>query len=58
MDGLVVKVTWDAPFENYDTITAYLVELRHKDFISFSSSGECDGSITSVVDNRECTINI
>ena len=58
IDGLVVKVTWSAPFDNFDDITKYLIEIRHKDFISFSESGDCNGSLESVVSSRECSISL
>ena len=58
LNGLSVTINWDAPFDNYDTITAYLIELRHSDLLSFTESVECDGSDSTVVANLECSVLI
>jgi hypothetical protein len=44
-DGLDIKITWDYPDDNSDTITGYLIELRTQGGILFIESSLCDGSL-------------
>jgi hypothetical protein len=55
-DLLEVVITWDEPFDNYDAITAYLVEIRQSDGVTFSTTAECDGADPDVVSSRECRV--
>ena len=55
-DLLAAVITWDEPFDNYDDITAYLIELRHSDGVTFSESAECDGQQTDVAQTRQCSV--
>ena len=51
-----MTISWDEPVDNYDTITAYLIELRQSDYVTFTESAECDGSANAVVVARECSV--
>lgn len=53
-----VKITWDEPFDNYDTITAYNIEIRHSDDETFTESAECDGLDSTVASTRECFVEL
>jgi len=42
--GTDIVITWEAPDDNFDTITQYLIELRESDGETFTEAAECDGS--------------
>jgi len=50
-------VSWAAPYDNEDTITAYQIQLRQADSLTFTEVvAECDGSQASIITTRECSI--
>jgi len=50
-----VILTWQEPFNNYDTILEYLIEFREVDG-DFSTTLSCDGSMQSTINTRTCTV--
>lgn len=55
-DLLNVHVTWQEPDDNESPITAYFIEIRHSDGITFSEASECIGSDPLILSNLECFI--
>ena len=57
-DDLAVRIFWNAPTANYDSITEYEVLVRHSDDITYSEETiSCDGTANSdMLNNRECSI--
>jgi len=53
-----IKVTWNEPFDNFDSITAYLIEFRQADDSTFSATAECDGQDNTVISTRTCFVEL
>jgi len=56
--GLSVQITWSKPYNNEDTITAYMVQIRKVDGETYQESAECDASTTAIINARTCTVLI
>lgn len=54
-----VQISWTKPYNGGSLITAYTVEIRHSDGISFSEDDTyCDGTVSTLVSTRTCSIPI
>lgn len=54
-----VTVTWTAPTTNGAPITAYIITVRQSDGATYSvDSVNCNGSVSSIVTLRSCTIPV
>lgn len=59
IDGLSVKVEWQAPNNRGSTITAYIIKIRHSDDITYSQeTTSCDGADPTIVSDLYCKIPI
>ena len=47
-----VKLAWNYPQDNGDSVDEYLIEIRGKDTEFYTYLTTCDGSVTSIVVNR------
>jgi len=51
-----IAITWTAPDERGDTITAYLIEIANKAGDSWTTHTSCDGSSPSVIEALRCVV--
>ncbi len=49
---VAVKLNWNYPQDNGDSVDEYLIEIRGKDSEFYTYLTTCDGSIASIVFNR------
>jgi len=52
-----VVVSWEAPYDNSETIVAYEVVFRQQDG-AYSEIAECDASLQQIVDELQCLISM
>lgn len=53
-----IKITWDQPFDNFDDITAYQIQIRQSDDNTFTETAECNGLEPTVVTSRTCSVEL
>jgi hypothetical protein len=54
-----VQISWTKPYNGGSLITAYTIEIRHSDGISFSEDDTyCDGVDATLVSTRTCSIPV
>jgi hypothetical protein len=54
-----VVITWALPDIRGSPITAYLIEIRESDLLTFTEyKPTCDGSVSAVYETRECSVPI
>jgi hypothetical protein len=51
-----VKLAWNYPQDNGDSVDEYIIEIRGKDGEFYTSLATCDGSNPVIVTNRYCFI--
>ena len=56
LDGTDVRLSWNAPNDNFSTITAYKVELQKHDNTWVTDLTNCDASQGSVFSSKTCII--
>jgi hypothetical protein len=59
IDGSNVVVAWDLPDIRGSPIIAYTITVKESDDLTFTTSlVTCDGTLTTIVDTRTCSIPI
>jgi len=53
-----IRISWLAPNNRGQTITAYIVKIRTGDGVSFQADASCDGSLSTVVSDLSCKVPI
>lgn len=57
IDNIYVKIAWDYPTDNSDTVTEYEILIRQSDMTTFSADlSECDGKSTAIVQKKYCHV--
>mmetsp|Transcript_29136 Transcript_29136/g.28195 ORF Transcript_29136/g.28195 Transcript_29136/m.28195 type:complete len:170 (-) Transcript_29136:3102-3611(-) len=58
LENTFVKIDWDAPTDNYDTISAYEIKIRIDDSTTdyYEELSYCDGSQQAIVTSLYCFI--
>ena len=51
-----VKISWTAPANNGNTLTAYLIEILDLAETTWSTTTHCDGSTSTIFSQRYCII--
>lgn len=54
--GTDVQVDWDAPFDNYEAISAYDIVLLTSADSQVQDLTNCDGSDSTILANTVCSI--
>ncbi len=56
-DALSVKISWTAPADNSAPITAYQVQIRHRDGVEYTEDLiDCDGADPGVLAASSCLV--
>jgi hypothetical protein len=58
MVGTNIKISWLAPNNRGQTITAYIIKIREGDGINFSADSTCNGALSTVVSDLSCEVPI
>jgi hypothetical protein len=57
-EGMNVKIQWDYPIDNGDQISAYIIKFKLKNGSYYEDLTNCDGSNTTIVNQRYCLISM
>ena len=55
-DGLNVRISWTAPADNSETITAYQILIVKSDASQLEDTVNCDGSQAGIISNLYCDV--
>ena len=53
-----IRISWLAPNNRGQTITAYIVKIREGDGVNFAADATCNGSLSTVVSDLSCRVPI
>ena len=53
-----VLIQWEYPDDSSDPVTAFKVEIRTSDRVTFLTTSECDGAEPTIAANRQCLIEL
>ena len=49
-----MKIDWVSPFDNYDSITRYEIDIKNKAGLWQQDTVTCDGALLQIRTNTEC----
>lgn len=56
IENQYVKISWSYPTDNYDTVTAYDIQIQAANSSFLNQATYCDGNQTAIVTNRYCHV--